>query len=104
MSAKGLRASSTCALRFEGVRFAYGSGNGAVEVIHGLDLHVPAGQTHAIVGSTGAGTIDLMRTLGNPSGGLPFTVLLDRRGRLTGRKLGAFSDEELTSAVAMRKL
>lgn len=48
----------------------------------------------------GAGTIDLMRTLGNPSGGLPFTVLLDRRGRLTGRKLGAFSDEELTSAVA----
>lgn len=47
-----------------------------------------------------ATAIDLMRKLGNPAGGLPFTVLLDRRGRLAGRKLGAYSEPELQSALA----
>jgi len=48
----------------------------------------------------GSPAIDLMRRLGNASGGLPFTVLLDRRGRLAGRKLGAFSAADLDTAVA----
>jgi thiol-disulfide isomerase/thioredoxin len=47
-----------------------------------------------------AAGIDLMRELGNRSGGLPFTVLLDRQGRLAGRKLGAYSGAELQSALA----
>ena len=47
-----------------------------------------------------AGAIALMRELGNPKGGLPFTVLLDVHGRLTERKLGAFSGPELAAAVA----
>ena len=54
---------------FEGVRFAYASGE---EVIRGLDLHVPAGQTHAIVGSTGAGkstVVKLLLRLYDPTGG-----------------------------------
>lgn len=48
----------------------------------------------------GSAAIELMRSLGNASGGLPFTVLLDRRGRLVGRKLGAFSAADLDAAVA----
>ncbi|HYY78413.1 MAG TPA: ABC transporter ATP-binding protein [Actinomycetes bacterium] len=46
-------------LRLEGVRFAYadpaGDGDGAPEVLHGIDLRVPAGATLALVGPTGAG-------------------------------------------------
>ena len=39
-------------VRFEGVRFGYGS---LPEVLHGIDLDVPAGTTVALVGHTGAG-------------------------------------------------
>ncbi len=39
-------------VRFEGVRFTYARGE---EVLHGLDLDVPAGTTVALVGHTGAG-------------------------------------------------
>jgi thiol-disulfide isomerase/thioredoxin len=37
-----------------------------------------------------AGTegLELMRSLGNRSGGLPFTIFLDRTGRLVRKKLG----------------
>jgi thiol-disulfide isomerase/thioredoxin len=48
----------------------------------------------------GSPAIELMRSLGNASGGLPFTVLLDRRGRLAGHKLGPYSAPELDAAVA----
>jgi thiol-disulfide isomerase/thioredoxin len=44
--------------------------------------------------------IDLMRKLGNSSGGLPFTVLLDRQGRVAGRRLGPYSGADLEAAVA----
>jgi ATP-binding cassette subfamily B protein len=40
-------------VRFEGVTFSYGSGGG--DALHGIDLHVPPGQTVALVGATGAG-------------------------------------------------
>lgn len=43
--------------------------------------------------------IDLMRALGNASGGLPFTVVLDRAGRIAARKLGPLSAEELQGFV-----
>jgi ATP-binding cassette, subfamily B, bacterial len=45
---------------FDGVHFSYASGD---KVLHGLDLHVPAGQTHAIVGSTGAGKSTVVKLL-----------------------------------------
>jgi thiol-disulfide isomerase/thioredoxin len=47
-----------------------------------------------------ATALDLMRKLGNRAGGLPFTVLVDRRGRLAERKLGAYSASGLQSALA----
>jgi ATP-binding cassette subfamily B protein len=45
---------------FESVRFAYGRGP---EVIHGLDLEVPAGTTVALVGHTGAGKSTIAKLL-----------------------------------------
>ena len=47
-------------VRFEGVRFAYGRGE---EVLHGLDLDVPAGTTVALVGHTGAGKSTIAKLL-----------------------------------------
>ena len=44
--------------------------------------------------------IDVMRSLGNTSGGLPFTVLLDRKGRLIERRLGPYTAASLEAAVA----
>jgi thiol-disulfide isomerase/thioredoxin len=44
---------------------------------------------------TGAEGISLMRTLGNSSGGLPYTVVADRQGTPIHRKLGALKQAEL---------
>ena len=37
--------------------------------------------------------------LGNSAGALPFTVLLDRAGRVAQRRLGAYKDGELRQAL-----
>jgi ABC-type multidrug transport system fused ATPase/permease subunit len=47
-------------VRFEHVRFAYGRGE---EVLHGIDLDVPAGTTVALVGHTGAGKSTIAKLL-----------------------------------------
>ena len=47
-------------VRFEDVRFAYGRGP---EVLHGIDLDVPAGTTVALVGHTGAGKSTIAKLL-----------------------------------------
>jgi ATP-binding cassette subfamily B protein len=47
-------------VRFEQVRFAYGRGD---EVLHGIDLDVPAGTTVALVGHTGAGKSTIAKLL-----------------------------------------
>jgi ABC-type multidrug transport system fused ATPase/permease subunit len=47
-------------VRFEDVRFGYGDGP---EVLHGLDLDVPAGTTVALVGHTGAGKSTIAKLL-----------------------------------------
>ncbi len=48
-------------LRLDGVRFRYQTGP---EVLHGIDLDVPAGSTVALVGETGAGKTSIARLLG----------------------------------------
>jgi ATP-binding cassette subfamily B protein len=51
-------------VRFEGVRFAYGAaGDGGRPVLDGFDLVVPSGETHAIVGATGAGKSTVVKLL-----------------------------------------
>jgi ATP-binding cassette, subfamily B, bacterial len=47
-------------VRFEGVRFRYRTGD---EVLRGVELHLPAGDTHAIVGATGAGKSTVVKLL-----------------------------------------
>jgi len=47
-------------VRFEGVRFSYGTGP---EVLHGLDVEVPSGTTVALVGHTGAGKSTIAKLL-----------------------------------------
>jgi thiol-disulfide isomerase/thioredoxin len=45
-----------------------------------------------------AGT-DLARSLGNATGGLPFTVVVDGKGRIAARKLGQVSEADLAKWV-----
>ena len=52
----------------------------------------------SLIGS--ADVFMLLRRLGNRSGGLPYTVVLDRKGALASRKLGAFRREELDQVLA----
>ncbi|MFE3634686.1 ABC transporter ATP-binding protein [Streptomyces cellostaticus] len=77
---------------FDGVRFAYRTGG---EVLPRFDLTLPAGQTVAVVGSTGAGKSTLAKLLArfyDPSGG---RVLLD------GVDLRELGTAELRSGVVM---
>jgi len=79
-------------VRFDAVRFAYVEGS---VVLPGLDLTVPAGQTVALVGTTGAGktTIAKLATrFYDPTGG---AVLLD------GLDLRRLASEDLHRAVVM---
>jgi thiol-disulfide isomerase/thioredoxin len=46
-----------------------------------------------------ANGLDLMRRLGNQGGGLPYTVIADRKGRVVHRKLGALKEAELDSLL-----
>jgi ABC-type multidrug transport system fused ATPase/permease subunit len=52
-------------VRFEDVHFAYGLRDGQLgeEVLHGIDLDVPAGTTVALVGHTGAGKSTIAKLL-----------------------------------------
>jgi ATP-binding cassette, subfamily B, bacterial len=52
-------------VRFEDVHFAYGLRGGTLgeEVLHGIDLDVPAGTTVALVGHTGAGKSTIAKLL-----------------------------------------
>jgi thiol-disulfide isomerase/thioredoxin len=47
------------------------------------------------IGLAGLGGTELSRTLGNAKGGLPFSVLFDRAGRLVERKLGRLQPADL---------
>ena len=44
--------------------------------------------------------LELMRRLGNDAGGLPYTVVADRQGKLAYRKLGALKQPELEATLS----
>jgi ATP-binding cassette subfamily B protein len=59
-------------IAFEDVHFAYGAADGAEEALTGIDLTIPAGQTVAFVGETGAGKSTLVKLVArfyDPTGG-----------------------------------
>ncbi len=76
-------------VRFESVEFGYRDAT----VLPGLDLDIPAGQTVALVGETGAGKTTIARLLGR--------FYDPRAGRVTldGADLRALPDEVLRSEV-----
>jgi ATP-binding cassette, subfamily B, bacterial len=76
-------------VRFESVEFGYRDS----VVLPGLDLHIPSGQTVALVGETGAGKTTIARLLGR--------FYDPRAGRVTldGVDLRALPDEVLRSEV-----
>ncbi len=79
-------------VRFEGVRFAYAEGP---PVLDGLDLHVPAGQTVAVVGATGSGKSTLPRLL------LRFYDVDDGRVLIDGRDVRRLTLGSLRHAVGL---
>jgi thiol-disulfide isomerase/thioredoxin len=58
-----------------------------------LGLNYPA-----LVG--GFGAIELSKTMGNRLGALPFTVIVDRAGRVAHTQLGPLKDAQLHSIIA----
>ncbi|MDT9001163.1 TlpA disulfide reductase family protein [Paucibacter sp. APW11] len=60
---------------------------------------VPVGFDIGLAGLTG---VDLARTLGNPQGGLPFSVAFDAAGEIIWRKLGPTSLDELRQVLLPR--
>ncbi|WP_291853830.1 TlpA disulfide reductase family protein [Accumulibacter sp.] len=52
----------------------------------------------SLIGGTQSG-IELMRALGNAKSGLPFTVVIDREGRVRRSKLGAMNRSEMDDAI-----
>jgi ABC-type multidrug transport system fused ATPase/permease subunit len=73
-------------VRFEDIRFGYGDGP---EVLHGIELDVPAGTTVALVGHTGAGKSTIAKLLAR--------FYDPREGRITidGRDLRDLTQESL---------
>lgn len=43
--------------------------------------------------------VELMKALGNDKAGLPFTVVIDRNGKMVARKLGAMSKADMEAAI-----
>ncbi len=77
------------AVKFDDVRFSYASGP---EVLHGLNIDVPAGETHAVVGLTGAGKstiVKLLLRLYEPSSGRVTVDGVDVRDLTFGDLRGA---------------
>jgi ATP-binding cassette, subfamily B, bacterial len=77
-------------VRFEAVRFGYGEGP---EVLHDLDLDVPAGTTVALVGHTGAGKSTIAKLLAR--------FYDPRDGRIT---IDGYDLREVTQASLRRQL
>lgn len=77
---------------FDGVRFAYGDGE---DVLPRFDLRLPAGQTVALVGATGAGKSTLVKLLTR------FYDPLEGAVKLDGVDLRDIADADLRKAVVM---
>lgn len=65
-----------------------------LDAVRGFLERVPVSFPVALAGIPGA---ELMRELGNTTGGLPFSLVFDAEGRIRERKLGELKPEDLTA-------
>ncbi|MFM5904242.1 MAG: ABC transporter ATP-binding protein, partial [Microbacteriaceae bacterium] len=79
-------------IEFDAVRFAYSNGK---EVLPTFNLDIPAGQTIALVGTTGAGKSTLAKLVSR------FYDQIEGQVRLDGIDLRNLTDENLRRAVVM---
>ncbi|MET8327000.1 ABC transporter ATP-binding protein [Streptomyces sp. NPDC005181] len=95
-------------IAFENVSFAYGAGDDEEEALTDIDLRIPAGQTVAFVGETGAGKSTLVKLVArfyDPTGGRVTADGTDlRRLDLTGyrHRLGVVPQEAYLFAGTVR--
>src|SRR5579884_1369820 len=82
-------------LRFEGVSFRYGSGEGSAWALRDVDLTVPAGQTVALVGATGAGKSTFAKLVARFYDPTEGRVLID------GHDLGSVTAHSLRSQMGI---
>jgi len=82
-------------IAFEGVSFAYGSGDEAVLALSGVDLVIPPGQTVALVGATGAGKSTLAKLVARFYDPVAGRVLVD------GHDLRGVSSRSLRSQLGI---
>ena len=80
------------AVRFEGVRFGYGTSRG---VLHGIDLSISPGERVGLVGPSGAGKSTLVNLL------LRFYELEEGRILIDGQDIARVTQESLRSHIAM---
>ncbi|HEV2548133.1 MAG TPA: ABC transporter ATP-binding protein [Stellaceae bacterium] len=80
------------AVRFEGVRFGYGTARG---VLHGIDLAIEPGERVGLVGPSGAGKSTLVHLL------LRFYELDQGRILIDGEDIAHVTQESLRSRIAM---
>jgi peptide/nickel transport system ATP-binding protein len=76
----------------EDLRIAFGHGRRRMEVVHGVDLTLRAGECLAIVGESGSGKTVTGRTLAGLTG--PGATVTARRLEFDGRDLTALSERE----------
>lgn len=61
------------------------------------EMSYPVGLTNTVNDTKG---IWLMQTLGNERAGLPFTIVIDRKGEIISRKLGLMKAEDIEAAAS----
>jgi ATP-binding cassette subfamily B protein len=79
-------------VRFEGVEFGYGDGR---EILKGIDLDIPAGNTLAVVGPSGAGKSTLARLM------YRFYDLTCGRITIDGQDISGVTQESLRAAIGI---
>jgi len=79
-------------VRFDDVHFSYSNG---AEILKGLSLHIPAGETAAIVGATGAGKSTVIKML------LRFYDTTSGAVKLDGHNLRDLRMEDLRHAIGL---